>query len=217
LLALIAQPATARVHLGALAGLTRTSLNGDAPLGASYKHRLGFAGGLIGEVDLPQGMRLSIQPMFQQRGTTVAYEVEGEKDPRDSLSVRLDYVSVPVLLKVFSASGRMYATGGFEFGILQSATLANLNADVPDEDAKNLFQDVDVALAFGLGGVFPFDRWSLWVEGRYSQSIPNLSRSGEDPETKGLPERFRATGLQLYVGVDLPLGQSASAAEGDGR
>jgi len=195
----------------------RTSLSGDAPLYASYKHRIGFAGGLVGEVDLNQGMRISVQPMFQQRGTTVAYDVEGEQDPRDSLAVRLDYVSVPVLLKVFSGSGRTYATGGVEFGFLESATLANLNAGVPDEDAKNLFQDVDVALAFGFGGVFPIAQWSVWVEGRYSQSIPNLSRSGADPETEGLPDRFRATGLQLYVGVDLPLGEKSSVAGGGGR
>lgn len=217
LLILIAQPAAASLHLGAFGGLMRSSLSGDAPLYASYKHRIGFAGGLMGEIDLSQEMRLSIQPMFQQRGTTVAYDVAGETEPRDSLAVRLDYVSVPVLLKVFSGSGRFYASGGADFGFLTGATVEDLNAEVPDKDAKYLFQDVDVALAFGFGGVFPLDRWNVWIEARYSQSIPNLSRSGEDPETQGLPERFRATGLQLYVGVDLPLGQKSPAAEGGAR
>jgi hypothetical protein len=217
LLCLIAQPAAAGFRVGAMGGLVRTSLSGDAPQSASYKHRIGVAAGFTGELDLGQGMRLSVQPMFQQRGTTVAYEVEDQRDPVDSLAVRLDYWTVPVLFKIFSGGGRTFATGGIEFGFLQSARMENLGVEDPEADVGNLFQDLDVALSFGFGGVFPFDRWSMWVEGRYSQSIPNLSRSDEDPELKGLPERFRSTGLQLYVGVDLPLGPGTSASGGTGQ
>jgi len=69
------------------------SLSGDTPDDASYTAKTGFSAGLIGEYALTADIHLSLQPSYISRGTGIAYDV-GEADPRDSLSLRLDYLSV---------------------------------------------------------------------------------------------------------------------------
>ncbi|MGH7495871.1 MAG: porin family protein [bacterium] len=199
----IAQPA-----LGFWGGLNRASLKGDAPENASYGTRLGLSAGVVGEFNLTKDVKLSLQPAYFQRGAKIAFEVPDQDEPRDSLQVKLDYYSLPVLLKVVSGNGKTYVTSGLDFGILSHAELSNLNTDEPAQDLKKFFQDVDVAVNFGFGAMLPLGSPLLTLELRYSQSLANLSKSEENPEASALPERFRSSGLQLMAGLLWPLGKN---------
>jgi hypothetical protein len=196
----VAQPA-----LGFWGGLNRASLKGDAPEDASYGTRVGFSGGVVGEFNLTKDVKLSVQPAYFQRGGKIAFEVPDQDEPRDSLQVKLDYYSLPVMLKVISGNGKTYVSSGLDFGILSQAELSNLNKDEPAQDIKSLIQDFDVAVNFGVGVMLPLGSPLLTFELRYSQSLTNLSKAGENPESSALPERFRSSGLQLMTGLLWPL------------
>ena len=205
---LFGRPAMAQPTFGFWGGLNRASLRGDAPENASYGTRLGLSAGVVGEFNLTKDVKLSLQPAYFQRGSTIAFEVPDEDVPRDSLQVKLDYYSLPVLLKVVSGNGKTYVTSGFDFGILSQAELSNLNKDEPAQDIQRLFQDFDVAVNFGFGVMLPLGSPLLNLELRYSQSLNNLSKSEENPEASALPERFRSAGLQLMAGLLWPLGKN---------
>lgn len=207
LLLLLGNAAMAQPALGFWGGLNRASLKGDAPEDASYGTRVGFSGGAVGEFNLAKDVKLSLQPAYFQRGAKIAFEVPDQDEPRDSLQVKLDYYSLPVMLKVVSGNGKTYVSSGLDFGILSQAELSNLNKDEPTQDIKKLFKDFDVALNFGFGVMLPLGSPLLTLELRYSQSLANLSNSEENPQASALPERFRSSGLQLLAGLLWPLGK----------
>jgi hypothetical protein len=190
-------------QVGVQGGLNRAGIQGDAPPNAQYTGGFGYMAGIVVDLPIATDVVLSLQPMYAVRGTGIAFAVEGEEEPRDSLDVALTYVSVPLLAKVRAAHGRTYVTGGVDVGWLLDATLTGRGAD---EDIASAFQDVDVAALFGFGVVFPIGRPRLTLEARYTQSLLNLSAGGEVPDGAELPERFRANGFQLLTGLVIPLG-----------
>ena len=149
-------------------------------------------------------MSLSIQPGFTRRQTGIAFEIPGEDEPRDSLSVRLDYLTVPMLVKVFSGSGRTYVAGGLEVGWALSSTLSGAGAPV---DLADAVRDFDVAGVFAFGVTFPIGAPRLVTELRYVQSLVNASTGEGADETVG-PVRFRSRGLELTLGITFPLGRT---------
>lgn len=190
-------------QIGIQGGLNRAAIQGDAPPNAQYAGGFGFMGGIVFDLPIARDVFLSAQPMYARRGTGIAFAVEGEEEPRDSLDVTLTYFAVPLLAKVQAAHGRTYVTGGVEVGWLLDATLAGRGSD---EDITSAFQDVDVAALFGFGVVFPIGAPRIMVEARYAQSLLNLSAGGEGPGGAELPDRFRANGFQLLTGLIIPLG-----------
>jgi len=190
-------------QIGIQGGLNRAAIQGDAPPNAQYGGGFGFMAGLVFDLPIASDVFLSLQPMYAQRGTAIAFAVEGEEEPRDSLDVKLTYIAVPLLAKIRAAHGRTFVTGGVEVGWLMDATLAGRG---PDEDITEAFEDIDVAALFGFGVVFPIGAPRLTVEARYSQSLLNLSAGGQGPGGAELPDRFRANGFQLLTGLIIPLG-----------
>ncbi len=110
-----------QIRLGVTGGLARYSFSGDKPDKSEYtsQNRATF-GGVI-EIDVYDGVRLSIQPSVIQKGTGIAYEVKGEKERVDSVSVNTDYFSLPVLVKVFTPKERWFVSSGLEFAWLLNA------------------------------------------------------------------------------------------------
>ncbi|HEX5030189.1 MAG TPA: porin family protein [Candidatus Eisenbacteria bacterium] len=203
----IASPTHARAAaVGALLGVGRQAISGDAPPNTSYGARGGLIAGVQGEMALTPSIALCVQPSFAQRRTTLTSvdDVTGE----DALDLNLDYVSVPVLLKFGAAGGRTYFAGGVDIGFLQSA---HLTGDGLDRDIKDRFNSMDVGALFGFGVVFPVGRPRLTTELRYVQGLVNLS-SGDFAEAAAstatsLPDRFHSGGLELMAGILFPLGK----------
>jgi hypothetical protein len=190
-------------QIGFQGGLNRAGIQGDAPPNAQYGGGFGFMAGITFDLPIARDVSLSLQPMYARRGTGIAYAVEGEEEPRDSLDVTLNYISVPLVARVQAAHGRTYVTGGVDVGWLMDATLTGRGED---EDIASAFEDLDVAALFGFGVVFPLGAPRLTTELRYSQSLLNLSAGGTGPSGADLPERFRANGFQLLAGLLIPLG-----------
>lgn len=202
----IASPAHAHAGaVGALLGVGRQGISGDAPPNTSYGARGGLIAGVQGEISLTPTIALSVQPSFAQRRTTLT-SVE-DATGESALDLNLDYVSVPVLLK-FEA-GRTYFAGGVDVGFLKSA---HLTGNGLDEDIKDRFNSTDVGALFGFGVVFPVGTPRLTTELRYVQGLVNLSGGFASSDVDGstassLPDRFHSGGLELVAGILFPIGK----------
>jgi hypothetical protein len=192
-------PGQGRIFIGATGGLSRMSLSGDAPDGASYTSITGFSAGLIGEYALTDDIRLSFQPSYVRRGTGVAFDV-GSHDPRDSLEILLNYFSVPVMARFVSPQRAWFVNGGLECAFLLNASLSDVNAG-GSVDVKNFVNDLDLMMIFGVGGMVKIAPAFLTFELRYTQSLLNAGSSDQLAEAVGAPVRFRSSGFQLLVGV----------------
>jgi hypothetical protein len=188
--------------LGIVGGINRSSIKGDAPEDIKYgKATRPTFGGLV-EFRLTDDVQLHGELLYTQRGTRIGQKVEGQKEPEYDSELLLSYVSVPVLVRVISNSGRMYATSGVELAFLTSATLEQ--EGLPDTDVKDQLLSTDLAVNFGVGGRLHKGRPGVALELRYSQSILNL---GDKVETEqSIPVRFRSSGFQLLASVFWTLG-----------
>lgn len=142
------------------------------------------------------GVRLSIQPSVIQKGTGIAYEVEGEKERVDSVSVNTDYFSLPVLVKVFTPKERWFVSSGLEFAWLLDAKHVTSMAET---DVFDLFDEFDLAIHFGIGWTRPVGRHEIFIEGRYTQSILNVA-SDSDPESEYYGLRLKNSGMLIMAG-----------------
>jgi hypothetical protein len=192
-----------RFFLGTTGGLSKMSLSGDAPDGASYTSLMGFSAGLIGEYALTDDIRLSVQPSYVRRGTGVAFDV-GNPDPRDSLELSLGYFSIPVMARFMSPRRSWFVNGGLDCGFLLNASLSDVNTG-GSVDVKNFINGLDLMMIVGVGGLVEVAPALLTFELRYAQSILNAGSSDQLAAKAGVPVRFRSSGLQLLVGVLFPL------------
>jgi hypothetical protein len=190
--------------VGAQAGLAAFAVAGQAPEGGSYgRHVRVLASGLIG-YRLGTSVVLRVEPGWVQKGAGVFYDVEGLEEPVDSLSLNLDYVSVPVVAQVFTPGGRGFVTGGFEIGVLSSAVLVTGDAD--EQDVKGLLESADLSWTFGAGGLVRRTQPEVSLELRYSQSLSKAFEGSADMPVPGLPSGLRSSGFQLMAGVSWRLG-----------
>ncbi len=224
-LMLVCSIAMGQTKIGALAGLNRSKLSGDAPANGTYKNLMGGNFGAILDVKLSKSLYLSFQPSYSQEGTKVSYSVKGEPEPVDSIKIRLNYFSLPILLKVTSTNQRFYALTGFETGMLLNSTI-----DIGEQTGQDIEADiaqVNFAIHFGAGIHIPVGFPSLFVELRYSQGLVNITndawygRSSAPFQTLAMAV-FRAvenrrslvraanTGISCFVD---PLGNISSQSE----
>ena len=194
--------AAAQISVGAVLGVNRTGISGDKPDDTSYSTKAGLIAGLVLEVPVAKGVAIVFQPGYRQSGANIGFNVPDQEEPVDSLSLGLDYFSIPILLKVITDGGRWYVTSGLDFAWLSSATLSTVSGS-QETDVKDALSDFDMAVIFGVGRMFPVGRPKITAEIRYSQSLFNLAG---DATGQDLPVRFRASGFQLLAGVLLPLG-----------
>jgi len=189
-------------HIGVFVGLNNSNLTGDAANNTSYKSLAGINTGLNLDLKLSSNLFLSIQPSYSQEGTNISYTVKGSSEALDSIKIRLNYFSLPLLIKVSTANKRFYAIGGFEPGIL-------LNSYSMSNDIK---KDVDVdvrswnlTMQFGAGIWIPIGFPRLYVELRYSQGLLNLTN---EPVESSIIPRVKTTGFKILAGIEFPLQKS---------
>jgi len=192
----------AQISIGAVVGLSRSSISGDKPANVSYSTRTGLVAGAVVEVPVSKSVRLVFQPGFVQRGAKVGVAVPNQTERVDSGAVELDYISMPVLIKILANNGWLYVTSGIDVGYLSSATLVE---GTTETDVSASLKSYDIAVMFGVGGLIPIGRPSLSLEARYNQSLTSLNENVTFPNTS-LLARFRSSGFQFLAGILLPLG-----------
>jgi len=191
---LISQP-----YMGIYGGISSSKLSGDSPDKARYKGLLGLDFGMNMDFRISKLVYLSFQPSFSQEGTRVFYNVPLEYELVDSAKIRLNYISLPVILKVSTSNKKFYAIGGAEVAYLVSTKLktSSYQGDLDDN-----ISDINIAVHFGAGMKIPLGLPVLFIELRYSQGIVNLT---DQIYQKSFIPRVKTSGFKLNVGIEFPL------------
>ncbi len=200
-LTLVAAQASADGAIGVYGGLNNAKLSGDTPPNTSYGGKSGLVFGVMGEFRIAKDVMLGLHPMYIQKGATPTIApLTDDGDPIET-DLSMDYVSLPVLVKIESGNGVTYVTGGLDLALLMDASLTT---PLGESDVKDLLQDIDLSMVFGFGAKIPLGAPLLTLEFRYAQSLLNVA----DMEVgqQDLPVRFRSSGFQLLAGLLLPLG-----------
>jgi hypothetical protein len=201
LLTLVVAQASADGAIGIYGGLNNAKLSGDTLPNTSYGGKSGLVFGVMGEFRIAKDVMLGLHPMYIQKGATptIAPVTEGGDPIENDLS--MDYVSLPVLVKIESGNGVTYVTGGLDLAFLMDASLTTSRGE---NDVKDLLQDIDLSMVFGFGAKIPLGAPLLTLEFRYAQSLLNVADMQVGQQD--LPVRFRSSGFQLLAGLILPLG-----------
>jgi hypothetical protein len=201
LLTLVAAQASADGAIGIYGGLNNAKLSGDTPPNTSYGGKTGLVFGVMGEFRIAKDVMLGLHPMYIQKGATPTIKpVTEDGDPIEN-DLSMDYVSLPVLVKIESGNGVTYVTGGLDLAFLMDASLTTSQGE---SDVQDLLQDIDLSMVFGFGAKIPLGAPLLTLEFRYAQSLLNVADMAVGQQD--LPVRFRSSGFQLLAGLILPLG-----------
>jgi hypothetical protein len=115
------------------------------------------------------------------------------------MAIRLNYFSLPLLLKVSSTNKRFYALGGLEAGLLIDSFVTSNDIK---EDLKVDVSEFNIAMHFGAGYRIPIGYPRLFVELRYAQGLINLT---DEPVEDNIIPRVKTNGLKVLVGIEIPL------------
>jgi hypothetical protein len=198
-----APPAEGQLLLGVRVGGGSSALTGDRPENATYTGRTAFSiRGLVG-AGIADGLFLTVEPGVGGGGTGVAYVVRGQDEPRDSIDVSLQYVSMPLGLRVGTGGGRFYATSALNLAYLVSAEIDDGSGPTDVLDSVNRF---DVGVGFAVGTRIGLGRPRLTVELRYTQSVRNLTDDNYVPPGWDFAPRFKSRGFGIIGGLEFEVG-----------
>lgn len=193
----------AQFSVGLSGNLSRSSLSGNAPPSTEYTSLIGLGGGLMIDYRATDELTISLQPMFLPKGTTVSYELPSYEEQRDSANIKLNYYTIPIMVKVV-ASKVVYVTGGFELDFLQSAKSELINIE-GENDISDMIKSFDISANFGVGFTFNVSPINLFFEIRFSMGLMNVSEISSDEWD--IPPEFKNTSTQLLFGIMYPFGK----------
>lgn len=200
LILLLSLSASAQIKIGAIAGVNMSKLNGDIEPNTKYTSQTGTNLGLFVDFQLRSNIYLSLQPSYSQEGTKIKHIVNGVYNPIDSISIKLNYVSLPVLLKVTSTNEKFYAIGGLEAAKLASSSKTPLGGESQPIDVQ--VEPWNFSIQFGAGMRFPIGATTLFLETRYAQGLNNLT---QDSIVDDLLPRVKSSSIKILTGIEIPL------------
>jgi hypothetical protein len=189
-------------YVGILAGINNSRLAGDSSKDANYNSFIGANVGAYFDLKLSKSIWLSLQPSYSQEGTKVFYNVWGIERPVDSIHLRLNYFSLPLLIKVQSTNKRFYALSGIEAGYLLDSY--KLSHEIKEEIESNV-SNYNIAAHFGAGFLIPVGFGRIVIELRYTQGIVNLT---DNLSGESIVPRVKTTGYKILAGFEIPLNKS---------
>ncbi len=128
-------------------------------------HRTSFNAGLV--LEAPIADRISLQPEVFYSGQ--GFDITDEPDQRDA-EFQLDYIQVPVLLKVYVIEGLNIQVGP-QFGFKVNEEIDfDPNSDGGDFDTDAI-EDFDMQIATGLEYKF---QNNFFIQGRYTYGFSDI-------------------------------------------
>jgi len=193
---------TAQISLGVTAGANIGKFGGVEPADVSYTSRTGINFGATFAYRFNKNISLTLQPMYSQRGSNI--EV-GEDTRRDSLEVyemNIDFIVIPLFIRVDSDNGITYFISGLEFGIPLSADISH---DGQSNDISGILKNIDILASIGMGLRFSLGIPDILFEFRYYQGLVNFNSSDGEDQGNIIFEDFKNSGFQLMVGLEWEL------------
>lgn len=157
--------------------------------------------GLSGEFNITKSLKLVFQPEYVQRNGNIGYEIKRNSELVDSFETKLDYIILPVILKIPALTNTTYFNGGISLGYLTKSSLNSLISSNPSKDLDSLINNFDFSFLFGFGATIHITKKiDLDLEARYTQSVNNLS-DGVNFDGNTLPTTFRSSGFQFITNI----------------
>ncbi len=183
----LSQALMAQFHIGIKGGANVTKIDGK-----SFSQEFEYGYHLGGFAEIGFGGKLGIQPevLFNQYATTVSSEYEdlyqNVFNPNYQKNVKLNYLSIPLLVNYKLLGKFLTLQAGPQFGVLLDNNKTLL------QNGGEAFKNGDLSM---LGGV-QLKIAALRVSGRYSIGLNNIN----DIDNQ---DKWRNQGFQLSVGLAL--------------
>lgn len=198
---LLANNSFAQVQLALWGGVNNSSFGGNPPEDAGYGEIRGLAAGANLDFQPSQDFVISLEPTFEQRGSTIDVHLEeGIKDTTLKFKVKQNYVGLGLMFKV--NAGNFFVGSGVSAQLLISA---DLEYESQEKDIKETFKTYDALAYFNIGYKIPIGGPSLFIELRYIQGLINIRSEESESDTEIYLSNFKSTGLRLSTGILIPL------------
>ncbi len=182
---LITQAAMAQFHVGVKAGANVTKVDGK-----SFKDEFRFGYHLGGFMEIRAGNKFVIQPelLWNQYATRVDSNYKNIYDDvfNGNANVKLNYLSIPIVVNYKLIGSFLSLQAGPQFGILidQNKTLL--------QNGGNAFKRGDLSMLAGL----QFKVLAFRLNARYAIGLNNISDLPDD-------DKWKSQGFQVSVGLAL--------------
>jgi len=178
---MVMTPLYAEFKVMAGGNLSKYSVSTEEETG-SWKHKMGFLGGIGLERAFSPNFILEFDFLFFQKGSKVEYS-----DTKAKYS--LNVVSIPVLLKnKFSYGSSPYVLGGVEFSSILSHKLKAETEEA--EDVKEKTRSIDFGFVLGCGYEIELKEFLFFfVEARYHLGQRNIMSNiveGQSMKTRAI-------------------------------
>ena len=192
----------AQVNIGILAGVNSTTFNGDSPPKGSYTSGYGYNIGGIFDVYLFEDIVINLQPMYSQNSTFISYDVNYQYEKFDSISIKTEYVEIPINVKIVADNKITYVNAGVSLAHLLDAQAKNQRSG--DETViEEFFESYTLRANFGVGVKFSIGYPILFFELNYSQTLTNITK--DTILDNEIDRKLKSNGFRLFTGVMLKL------------
>jgi len=192
----------AQVNLGVLGGVNSTTINGDSPPDGSYTSGYGYNLGALIDVYLVEDIAINLQPMYTQNSTYVSYEVNYQYEEYDSISIKTEYIELPINIKILADNQIAYVTAGVSLAQLLEAKLKNQRSS-EEISVEERFESLLLKANFGVGIQFSIGVPIIFFELNYSQSLTNIS--SDTFLDLNIDSKLKSNGIRLYTGIKFKL------------
>ncbi|WP_375240399.1 porin family protein [Polaribacter sp.] len=156
------------VNFGAKAGVNFANVSGEDV--EDNITRTSFNVGAVVEFEISD--KFSIQPELIYSAQGAKLEEESDVD----LTLKLDYLNVPVIAKFYAAESFSLEFGPQVGFLLSAKAKAKIGGDSGETDIKDEFETVDFGLNFGAG--YKLDS-GLNFSARYNLGLSNVAKESE--------------------------------------
>ncbi|MCK5342153.1 MAG: PorT family protein [Candidatus Heimdallarchaeota archaeon] len=211
-----AQTPASKLQLGIIGGLNIVSAEVEiAEEGADVSSRTDFGIGGIIDWSMNQTFSIRLEPMYLQKGIG---KTEIDIQPGVEWYFNSSYLELPVFVKAeFGNEIRPYILIGPSFGLLLSSEVtAEIIGLTFKGDSKSASENLDVSVVLGGGINYPLDKFSIFLEGRYSYGLTNIIKDGKVELSSGnvtqsidwvkKTDTLKYRGFQIMTGITFPIG-----------
>lgn len=177
----------AQTHFGVRGGVNFANINGDDTDNLSARTAIFL--GVFGEFGLDDVFAIQPEILFSQQGAE--YEDSEEDGVFYDGRFKLDYLNIPVMVKIYVADG-FFLEAGPQIGFLLSATDEFDSPISGEEDIKDFIKSTDFSGNIGLG--YQLDM-GLSLNARYNFGLSNIDDFGVDVD-----ESFKNGVLSIGAG-----------------
>lgn len=161
------------LQFGVSGGIDAARLVLSGATGGPLKYKNDLTGGLSLEAGINNNFGVQLEVNYSRQGTGVVAE-----DGSTAGSFNLDYVTVPVVIKLYG-SPRLNFFAGPQVGFLLSAKSKQQNA--AEQDVKDQFKSTDFYAVFGAEYKFAN---GIFVNARYNLGLSNIVDEDALPDSE---------------------------------